>query len=484
MSLTKVSYSVIKNAPVNVKDYGAKGDGVTDDWAAIQAAINSTLDPSATSPYTNKLGTGGVIYFPAGRYRISQSITIPNATTLVGDGRQASLIAPLPAFSGPLLTDKGHAGKIFINDLRVDAAFPTGNLSVADPNYASVTACIELGNNLVQHGQAKLENLYLSGGAVAYCLRVNSNVATYVDIEAGYSPVTFKNNDASSVAAVFERCYSIGSLQNDFVLGLSSSISNSEIEAPASGCIPIYITRKASISNIVLSLSNGSAIATPAFIEMGSGATDISLVGFNLLPGSAGSTLTNMIKDNRVNYPSYWGAAESGYSVSGLVSSSQKNNEILGARRQAFIFSLTNDAGTLKHRITSIPYTSLPSPFADRISGATNTFTATPTGTDATTAFVTGAKISSATPSLIVFNTQSQLGSAISNVASGSVSIVSNSSGTALTAIPNALSIDINGVTRNYYALQFLNATSGAAFNLTTLGSGQTISVVFDGYIY
>lgn len=484
MSLTKVTYSLIQNAPINVKDYGAKGDGTTDDWAAIQAAIDSTLDPSAAPPYVNMLGTGGVIYFPAGRYRISQSITIPNSTTLVGDGRQASLIAPLPSFSGPLLTDKGHAGKIFINDLRVDAAYPTGNLTVVDPSYAAVTACIELGNNLVQHGQAKLENLYLAGGATAYCLRVNANVATYVDIEAGYSPVTFKNDDASSVAAVFERCYSINALQNDFVLGLSSSLSNSEIEAPAVGCVPIYVTRKAAVSNVVLSLSNASAIATPAFIEMGSGATDISLSGFNLLPGSAGSSLTNMIKDNRVNYPPYWGAAESGYSVSGFVSSTQKNNEILGARRQAFIFLLTNDAGTLKHRITSIPYSSLPSPFADRISGSTNTFTATPTGSDATTAFAAGAKISSATPSLIVFNTQSQLGSAVSNVASGSVSIILNSSGTALTVTPNALSIDINGVTRNYYGLQFLNATSGAAFNLTTLGAGQTISVVFDGYMY
>ena len=41
MSLTKVSYSMIQGAPINLVDYGAVGDGSTDDTAAIQAAINA-----------------------------------------------------------------------------------------------------------------------------------------------------------------------------------------------------------------------------------------------------------------------------------------------------------------------------------------------------------------------------------------------------------------------------------------------------------
>ena len=41
MALTKVSYSMIDNAPINVADYGAVGDGVVDDTTAIQSALSA-----------------------------------------------------------------------------------------------------------------------------------------------------------------------------------------------------------------------------------------------------------------------------------------------------------------------------------------------------------------------------------------------------------------------------------------------------------
>lgn len=41
MSLTKATYSMILGAPANVLDYGAVGDGVANDTAAIQAALNT-----------------------------------------------------------------------------------------------------------------------------------------------------------------------------------------------------------------------------------------------------------------------------------------------------------------------------------------------------------------------------------------------------------------------------------------------------------
>lgn len=71
MSLTKVTFSMIDGAAVNVKDFGATGDGVTDDTAALQAAFTA--------------GGGGTIYLPAGTYYITSSLPITNSTRILGE---------------------------------------------------------------------------------------------------------------------------------------------------------------------------------------------------------------------------------------------------------------------------------------------------------------------------------------------------------------------------------------------------------------
>ena len=83
MSLTKVHNRLIANAQANVKDFGAVGDGVTDDAAAIQAAINYAA--------TN----GRSVYFPAGTYNTSLPITLDNtigASNLISEGRGLATI--------------------------------------------------------------------------------------------------------------------------------------------------------------------------------------------------------------------------------------------------------------------------------------------------------------------------------------------------------------------------------------------------------
>jgi hypothetical protein len=61
---------------VNVKEYGAIGDGVADDTTAIQAACDVGKD----------------VYFPAGTYKVSSTITLSIAGRYYGDGRLSTII--------------------------------------------------------------------------------------------------------------------------------------------------------------------------------------------------------------------------------------------------------------------------------------------------------------------------------------------------------------------------------------------------------
>lgn len=55
----------------NVKDFGAKGDGTTDDTVAIQSAL---------------LSGNSLVFLPAGHYKITAALTIPAGVTLEGTG--------------------------------------------------------------------------------------------------------------------------------------------------------------------------------------------------------------------------------------------------------------------------------------------------------------------------------------------------------------------------------------------------------------
>ena len=74
---------------VNVRDFGAVGDGITDDTAALQRALVQVYNPiyNDTSPKIRR-----TINVPSGNYLVSSTILIPPYTTLIGDGRQNTLL--------------------------------------------------------------------------------------------------------------------------------------------------------------------------------------------------------------------------------------------------------------------------------------------------------------------------------------------------------------------------------------------------------
>jgi parallel beta-helix repeat protein len=67
---------------VSVKDFGAVGNGVADDTAAIQAAIDAVGSAG-----------GGSVYVPVGTYKLTSSLTVTNDyVSIIGDGSSASIL--------------------------------------------------------------------------------------------------------------------------------------------------------------------------------------------------------------------------------------------------------------------------------------------------------------------------------------------------------------------------------------------------------
>jgi hypothetical protein len=72
MALTTSRYRMISGAPASVLDFGALGDGSTDDTAAFLAAIASGADE---------------IRVPRGTYILTGTLTLPDGVRLVGEGQ-------------------------------------------------------------------------------------------------------------------------------------------------------------------------------------------------------------------------------------------------------------------------------------------------------------------------------------------------------------------------------------------------------------
>jgi len=81
---------------VSVKDFGAVGDGSTDDTTAIQNAINAlgqliTSNPYANSNIVSTVG-GGILYFPKGKYKVTNTLLYSGGMIWQGDDLGTAIV--------------------------------------------------------------------------------------------------------------------------------------------------------------------------------------------------------------------------------------------------------------------------------------------------------------------------------------------------------------------------------------------------------
>jgi hypothetical protein len=110
-----IAHGIMPHAPAgyqmfrNVRDFGAVGDGTTDDTAAINraaswmSATNSEERCGVECGQTTKLGA--VVYFPSGNYLISSPIVQYYYTSFIGDANDRPTIIGSEDFTGIALID-------------------------------------------------------------------------------------------------------------------------------------------------------------------------------------------------------------------------------------------------------------------------------------------------------------------------------------------------------------------------------------------
>jgi hypothetical protein len=99
---------------LNVKDYGAKGDGITDDTDAIQRAIEDRWTSRSDVP-DRRLMSMVNIFFPAGTYKISSSIKLYPLTSLIGEGSNRTVIKMVQSADPCILRTADNLGNVGAN---------------------------------------------------------------------------------------------------------------------------------------------------------------------------------------------------------------------------------------------------------------------------------------------------------------------------------------------------------------------------------
>jgi hypothetical protein len=136
------------NGTVNVKDFGAVGDGVADDTAAIQAAV--TASPAS----------GGTVFFPAGTYKFS-GVTVTKGISIIGDGYQDAAVR-------------------FVNTSATNPFFSFSNASgIKVANFEASSSVTRTGGAFLSFNttsRVKISDFYMSGYYIGIAVDFSDNI--------------------------------------------------------------------------------------------------------------------------------------------------------------------------------------------------------------------------------------------------------------------------------------------------------------------
>ena len=270
---------------VSVKDFGATGDGSTDDTSAITAALAASFR----------------VYFPTGTYKVTSALVVADNTYISGDGPQKSkLMCATGTFTGVFLR---AAGRTTIENLGVVAtgAVAGTGIRAADSSEYSFTGHIRI-KNVYVYGFAKgvdVNNIFdmtLDQVEISNCTVGANIVPSYsASFDSGYfTTITFNK-------CYIYGCTSYGLFANPTLISKCLTLNDTVIEANTGA------TAQANIIN------TNPLVVTDCYFELVPASPAIRLASCSMLlrggyfNGSGGLSL--QATSNDVSVEGYYGTS-------------------------------------------------------------------------------------------------------------------------------------------------------------------------------
>ena len=260
-ALTSTNLNAKSGVVYNVKEYGALGNGLADDTAAIVAAI------AAAGAAPNK---GAVVYFPSGTYNVSSVLDLTlvqyGAISLVGAGKNATIISSSVTSGAAINAVNSANGNTYLAHFSLVQSGGAGKIPPATTragNYGirstGATSAFVLDDVLIWYfGDS---GVYIEGASSQFTLR---DVAIAYCAGYGLTLTSFNGTapqDALMIGGSILGCY--GGILVD--QAASCDFVNVDIELRASAQFPALHLKNGAQGNSFtgLSLSVG-AVPTPA----------------------------------------------------------------------------------------------------------------------------------------------------------------------------------------------------------------------------
>jgi hypothetical protein len=243
----------------NVKDFGAVGDGRSDDTAAIQAAFNAAFGSSASPHGASGRYSNSPVFFPVGQYKITSALTLRSVQggLIFGAGLLTTTIVNATR-GGTVIRTNGCAYTCF-RDLAIQATGGSGSGSIAfdldwdntgsvalNANYfENVAFSGEIGINIGVSGYMGSENVFVN------CYFSNCSGQGLVTRNANALDQTIIGGGASVCGTGFKVL--TGSIQLIMNVGLADNV-NYDIDIQAN-CVNAILGCRSESTNFI----NGGA---------------------------------------------------------------------------------------------------------------------------------------------------------------------------------------------------------------------------------